>query len=241
MQANIITCTRYVGDKISCRYCNENYIRHGRFLGKQRYKCSGCKRTFIKAYTYNACKHGTSKWVKNLVKEGSGIRSIGRLLKIPVTTVLKRILSIAKSIRKPLQALGKSYEVDEMRTFYKSKTRLLWIVYALRSDTKQIADFAVGTRTIKTLKRVIDTLLLSGAEKIYTDKLNLYKYIIPSHIHQSKIYSTNHIERKNLSLRTHLKRLNRRTICYSKSNFFLRKSRFLSKVNQSPFDRLRNA
>jgi insertion element IS1 protein InsB len=217
MQANIIMCTKYVGDKTECRYCNENCIRHGRFLGKQRYKCSGCKRTFIKAYTYNACKHGTSKWVKNLVKEGSGIRSIGRLLKISVTTVLKRILSIAKSIRKPLQALGKSYEVDEMRTFYKSKIRLLWIVYALRSDTKQIADFAVGTRTIKTLKKVIDTVLLSGAEKIYTDKLLLYKYIIPTGIHRSKIYNTNHIERKNLSIRTHLKRLNRRTICFSKS------------------------
>ena len=109
------------------------------------------------------------------------------------------------------------FEVDEMRTFYKSKTRLLWIVYALRRDTKQIADFAVGTRTIKTLKRVIDTVLLSGAEKIYTDKLHLYNYIIPADIHRSKSYNTNHIERKNLSLRTHLKRLNRRTICYSKS------------------------
>jgi hypothetical protein len=33
----------------------------------------------------------------------------------------------------------------------------------------------------------------------------------------SKFRNTNHIERKNLSLRTHLKRLNRRTICFSKS------------------------
>jgi len=114
-------------------------------------------------------------------------------------------------------AIGKLYEVDEMRTFYKSKTRLLWIVYALRQDTKQIADFAVGTRTIKTLKKVIDTVILSDAEKIYTDKLGLYTYIIPANIHQSKKYGINHIERKNLSLRTHMKRLNRRTICYSKS------------------------
>jgi len=114
-------------------------------------------------------------------------------------------------------AIGKLYEVDEIRTFYKSKTRLLWIVYALRQDTKQIADFAVGTRTIKTLKKVIDTVILSDAEKIYTDKLGLYTYIIPANIHQSKKYGINHIERKNLSLRTHMKRLNRRTICYSKS------------------------
>lgn len=109
------------------------------------------------------------------------------------------------------------YEVDEMRTFYKSKTRLLWLVYALRTDTKQVADFSVGTRTAKTLKRVIDTVLLSGAEKINTDKLHLYRYIIPANIHHTQRYGTNNIERKNLNLRTHLKRLNRRTICFSKS------------------------
>jgi len=217
MRANIITCTKYVGDKIICRYCNENCIKHGWFKDKQRYRCCSCKKTFIKSYTYNACKHNTSAWIKNLVKEGSGIRTIARLLKISVTTILKRILRIAKDIRKPLLAIGKLYEVDEMRTFYKSKTRLLWIVYALRQDTKQIADFAVGTRTIKTLKKVIDTVILSDAEKIYTDKLGLYTYIIPANIHQSKKYGINHIERKNLSLRTHMKRLNRRTICYSKS------------------------
>lgn len=138
-------------------------------------------------------------------------------MQISVTTVLKRILSIAKNIRKPLLALDKVFEVDEMRTFYKSKTRLLWIVYALRRDTNQIADFAAGTRTIKTLKNVIDTVLLSGAEKIYTDKFHLYTYVIPAAIHQTKRNSTNNIERKNLSMRIHLKRLNRRTICFTRS------------------------
>src|SRR5450631_2145308 len=98
LQANIITCTRYVGEKTECRYCNETCIKHGWFSGKQRYRCCSCKKTFIKSYTYKACKHSTSKWIKNLVKEGSGIRSIARLLKISVTTVLKRILRIAKDI-----------------------------------------------------------------------------------------------------------------------------------------------
>ena len=130
---------------------------------------------------------------------------------------IKRILSIAKNIKKPAMALGKMYEVDEIRTFYKSKSRLLWVVYVLRRDTKQIADFIVGRRTIRTLQKVIDTVLLSNAEKIFTDKLGLCNYIIPGNVHDSERFSTNHIERKNLTLRTHLKRLNRRTICFSKS------------------------
>ena len=62
-------------------------------------------------------------------------------------------------------------------------------MYALRWDTKQIADFAVGTRTVKTLKKVIDTVLLSGAEKVCTDKPHLF-YIIPPNIYQSKSHST---------------------------------------------------
>jgi transposase-like protein len=50
----------------------------------------------MNSYTYNACKQTTNEWITNLVKEGSGIRSIARLLEISSTTVLKRILSIAK-------------------------------------------------------------------------------------------------------------------------------------------------
>ena len=194
MQAKFISCTKNVGDKILCRYCNQNCIKHGSFSGKQRYRCCGCKKTFITNYSSQACRQGINTWIKNLVKEGSGIRSISRLLKISATTVLKRIIIISKSICKPRTAINKMYEVDEMRTFYKSKTRLLWIVIALRPDTRQVTDFVVGRRTIKTLQRVIDTLVLSGAEGIYTDNLHLYKYVVPANIHNCTMYVTNYIE-----------------------------------------------
>jgi insertion element IS1 protein InsB len=92
------------------------------------------------------------------------------LLSISNTTVLSRLLLIAKKISKPAIAINKTYEVDEMRTFYKSKSKLLWIVYALQRETGQIADFAVGSRTKRTLQKVISTLCLSNANKIYTDK-----------------------------------------------------------------------
>lgn len=206
-----------MGGKLQCLLCKGFYIKHGKTgSGKQRYKCKGCSKTFIDDYrnkAYITCD--TS--ITTLVKEGCGIRSIARLLSISNTTVLKRILSIAKGISKPFISLNKAYEVDEMRTFYKNKSKLLWIVYAVQRDTKQAADFAVGGRTKTTLQKVISTLFLSNANKIYTDKLNLYSYIIPSNIHCSKQYSINHVERKNLSVRTHLKRLSRRTICFSKS------------------------
>ncbi len=36
MQPNIIARAKYVGDKIVCRYCYENCVKHGRFSGKKR-------------------------------------------------------------------------------------------------------------------------------------------------------------------------------------------------------------
>jgi len=75
----------------------------------------------------------------------------------------------------------------------------------------------VGARTNKTLNTVLKTLFLSEAKRIYTDGLKNYKYLIERKIHKVTRYGTNHIERFNLNLRIHLKRLNRRTICFSKS------------------------
>ncbi|WDF61884.1 IS1 family transposase [Flavobacterium sp. KACC 22758] len=78
-------------------------------------------------------------------------------------------------------------------------------------------SFNVGKRTNKTLNHVLETLKLSEAKKIFTDRLKNYRYLIDEEMHSVKRFDTSHIERKNLTLRTHLKRLNRRTICFSKS------------------------
>jgi len=50
-----------------------------------------------------------------------------------------------------------------------------------------------------------------------TDKLHTYKNLIPKNLHNTKKRNTTSIERNNLTLRTHLKRLSRKTICYSKN------------------------
>ena len=109
------------------------------------------------------------------------------------------------------------YEVDEICTFVRNKENKIWIVYGLDRTTKNIACFSVGKRTKRTLNVVLKTLLLSKVKRIYTDDLRLYKTLLPNTIHKVTRFGTNHIERCNLSLRTHLKRLSRRSICFSKS------------------------
>ena len=97
----------------------------------------------------------------------------------------------------------------------------MWLVYAMERKSKKVITFYIGKRTNKTLNAVIKTLINAKADKIHTDKLKNYQYLIPSKIHSTQRFGTNYIERKHLSLRIHLKRLNRRTICFSKSSLVL--------------------
>lgn len=60
------------------------------------------------------------------------------------------------------------------------------------------------------------------ARRITTDGLDIYRRLIPRVVHCVKEFGINRIERHNLTLRAHLKRLARRTLCYTKSLAMLR-------------------
>lgn len=208
--------------EVKCRFCREKCNKNGfQANGIQRYKCKVCKKKQQLNYNYNACQIDVDRQIVLFTKEGLGIRSTARVLKISTTTLLRRILLIAQNCTRPILSIGKIYEVDEMRSYIRRKDKLIWIVYALERETGNVVSFNVGSRTNKTLNVVLTTLKLSKPKAIYTDKLKHYKYLIESNIHKTKQFGTNHIERKNLSIRTHLKRLNRRTICFSRSKLVL--------------------
>lgn len=185
--------------------------------GKQRFQCNSCKKTYILQYSYQAYRKNINQKIILFIREGIGIRGISRILKISSTTLLKRIIKISESILPPILSLGQSYQADELRTFIQKKKNIIWLVYAIERSTKTVAYFSLGKRTNETLFQVIKVLTDSKPFKIHTDKLKNYKYLIPESIHSTKRFSTNSIERKNLTIRTHLKRFNRRTICFTKS------------------------
>lgn len=189
--------------------------------GVQRFRCRSCGNTGQEEYSYNAYSIEMNNRIVVLIKEGVGIRGISRILNISPTTVLKRILFISESIQQPQVLFGREYEVDELITYLGNKDSRICITYAIDRKTRDVVSFSVGLRNKRTLGMVVNTLLLSEAKEIRTDKLNLYLGLIPGEIHHIKQRGINHIEHKNLTLRTHLKRLNRRTICYSKSLLIL--------------------
>jgi insertion element IS1 protein InsB len=100
-----------------------------------------------------------------------------------------------------------------MPSIYKSGV----VAYSFNPESKDVVDVVVGRRNKRNLNFIISTLIHSKAKKITTDKLDIYKSIIPKEVHSTKYRGINRIERNNLNLRTHLKRLNRRSLCFSKS------------------------
>lgn len=203
---------------MKCKYCYNHCIKAGKQRnGAQKWYCKQCLKYQLAHYKNKAYGQNINQDIIDHLKEGCGIRSISGLLKISVRTVSSRILKISRVVKRPPILLGKEYEMDEIKTFVERKTKYIWVAYAIQKDTKEVVDFVVGRRTKKTLHKVIETLLLSKAKRIFTDKLNIYKSLIEDKIHSTKNRGTNYIERNHLTIRTHLKRLNRRTICFSRS------------------------
>ncbi|WP_206052212.1 IS1 family transposase [Nonlabens xiamenensis] len=190
--------------------------------GKQRYKCKSCNKRFQLKYTYKAYEKDKDDLIKCLLNESCGIRSISRILNISKNTVLSRILKIAKTIKPPsFYRLGCKFEVDELWTFINRKEDFTWITYALEKKSGEIIDFFVGSKSKENIRPLINKILLLQPTRIYTDKLNIYSGLIPKAIHKRFQYCTNKIERMNLTLRTHIKRLSRKTICFSRKQKYL--------------------
>lgn len=105
-----------------CPHCKRKLYKHGKTReDKQRFRCSDCGKTHIRNYSYKGYNPSLNQNIIALTKEGVGIRGKARLLRISTTTLIARIKKIATEIKEPLLVHGKTYEVDELRTFIKKK------------------------------------------------------------------------------------------------------------------------
>ena len=207
---------------MKCLYCNGLCVKRGKKNGVQRYACKVCGKTQQRRYKKQRIPSYKYDWVLKLNNECCGIRSIGRLLQIAKTSVLRVIERIAEKIQRPVyKEENQSCEVDELRTYCGNKKNESWIIYAINKVTGKVIDFVIGRRTKLNTEQVINSVLKLNPKRIYTDGLNIYPPLIPKDKHTVFQYCTNKIERQNLTLRTHLKRLARKTICFTKNDEML--------------------
>jgi len=107
--------------------------------------------------------------------------------------------------------------MDEFWSYMQNKTNQRWTCYAIDKKSGYILAWHNGKRRDKDFLVLWELLKPLNIERYYTDDWGSYSKYIPSHQHQIGKDETWKIERKNLNFRTHIKRLNRKTICFSKN------------------------
>ena len=108
-------------------------------------------------------------------------------------------------------------EPDEFWSFVQNKSNQRWKWYAIERRSGCILALHNGKRQDKDFL-ILWKLLEPFPVSLYqTDDWGSYSKYIPPKVHRTGKDRTWKIEQKNLNFRTHLKRLNRKTICFSKN------------------------
>ena len=208
-------------EEVACPRCSSLNIKKNGISAqhKQRYRCKDCERQFITAYTYQVYKPDVRSLVLPMTMNGSGIRDISRVLSISTNTVLKLIRQAAQQVTEP--AVPKrmaSLELDEFWSFVGNKKQQRWTWLAFDRQRQRVAAYQNGRRTDHHCQRLLKKLDGCRVARFYTDNWKSYSKLLPARRHLTGKDGTRQIERHNLNFRTHVKRLQRRTICFSKSD-----------------------
>ncbi|MDC9623944.1 IS1 family transposase [Xenorhabdus sp. XENO-7] len=203
---------------VVCRYCHkaEEVKGHGKgSSGHPRYHCYACRKTFQLNYTYQACKPGVKEQITDMAINNGGIRDTARVLNVGINTVK---LEPRQVTTRPLAGseIHIICEIDEQWSFVGNKKNQRWLWYAWEPNQKQIIAHVFGDRSKKTLEKLLALLASFEIQYYCTDNYAVYD-CLPERTHLRGKKFTQRIERMNLTLRTRIKRLNRKTICYSKS------------------------
>ena len=106
--------------------------------------------------------------------------------------------------------------MDEMWSFYHDKKHQIWLWWAVEHETNIPLAYTFGTREHKYLDKLLDLLKPFPIRTVYADNNFAYENKIKDKVLIRGKKNTQKIERNHLTLRTRLKRLARKTICFSK-------------------------
>jgi insertion element IS1 protein InsB len=207
-------------EEIACPSCSSpNIKKNGRTTDrKQRFQCKGCFRQLLTDYTNLGCLPEVRWLVIVLTLNGCDIRDIVRVLLISHTTILKTLLAEAAAVDEPsVPGRIEMLELDEFWSFVGSKRRPRWTWYAIDRQRRRVVAFVNGRRTDESGRELCRKLARARVNTYRTDKWPTYARCLLRCRHHTSKEGTCRIERHHLNFRTRIKRLQRRTICYSRS------------------------
>jgi len=115
------------------------------------------------------------------------------------------------------QRRGLTSELDEMWSYVGKKAEPRWLWHAIDHDSGHVLAYVFGRRQDTVFLQLQALLEPFGITRFYTDGWEAYERHIDPEQHTVGKQHTQTIESKHLKLRTRIKRLVRRTICFSKT------------------------
>ncbi len=229
---------------VRCPHCQSSeVVRHGKSTnGKQRFRCLEPECPY-QTFSLNLAYPGRNREVKQQITEmtlnGSGVRDIARVLSVSTSTVMRELKKLAdlkplnqkllsqlapqqveviiEKVEAELKCEVEGSELDEMWSYVSKKSNPRWLWHAIDRRTGQVLAYVFGRRNDEAflqLKRLLEPF---GIKRFCTDGWGAYQRHLPAQMHEVGKRKTQRIERKHLQLRTRIKRLARKTICFSKS------------------------
>ena len=108
-------------------------------------------------------------------------------------------------------------QLDEMWSFVGRKGEQRWLWHAIDHQTGEVLAYVFGKRKDEVFLKLKELLEPFGITRFHTDGWGAYqRHLDPAH-HAVGKRGTQKLERKHLTLRTRIKRLARKAICFSRS------------------------
>ncbi len=104
-----------------------------------------------------------------------------------------------------------------MWSFVARKSNPRWLLHAIDHRSGKILAYVFGRRKDEVFLKLKALLEPFGITRYYTDGWGAYERHIDADKHRVGKDQTQKIESKHITLRTRIKRLVRRTICFSKT------------------------
>jgi insertion element IS1 protein InsB len=202
--------------------------------GSQRYQCQNgqcARRIFLLQYQDRGRVLEVRRQVVDMAINGNGVRDTARVLRISPTTVIAVLKEAAVLqhvnpvlLPSPHSRAGsarvqakRAAELDEMWSFVGAKARGRWLWHAIDHHTGRVLAYVIGTRKDAVFLKLKALLAPWGITRYSMDKASVYQRHLPPAQHTVGKLTMQKIERKHLTLRTRLKRLARKTLCFSRS------------------------
>jgi len=107
-------------------------------------------------------------------------------------------------------------ELDEMWSFVGSKQHQRWLWHAVDHNTGEVLAYVLAEHRDEAFLELKTLLEPFGITQFCTDGWGVYERHTDPLFHTVGKANTQTIERKHLTLRTRIKRLARKTICFSR-------------------------